>query len=67
VTIDHGSFGKEVAMADARATGTKGAVHKNGLDFSDETRPFGKGKAEIVNVDGVTIVRLNYFKGAPQN
>jgi len=54
-------------MVDARATGTKGAVHKKGLDFPDETRPLGKGKAEIVNVDGVTIVRLNYFKGAPQN
>src|SRR4029077_655965 len=50
-------------MADARATGTKGAVHKKGLDSPDETRPFGKGKAEIVNIDGATIVRLNYEPG----
>ena len=50
-------------MADARATEKKAAVHKKRLDSPDETRPFGKGKLELVNVDGVTIVRTHHEPG----
>jgi mannose-6-phosphate isomerase-like protein (cupin superfamily) len=57
------SISEEVAMADTRTTEMKSAVHKKTLDSPDETRPFGKGKAEVVNVDGVMIVRLNYEPG----
>ncbi len=50
-------------MADARTTEKKAAVHKKRLDSPDETRPIGKGKLEIVNVDGVTIVRSRHDPG----
>ena len=53
---------KEVAMADASTTGAA-AVHKKGLDSPEETRTFGKGKAEVVNVGGVSIFRLHYEPG----
>jgi len=53
---------KEVAMADASTMETA-AVHKKGLDSPDETRTFGKGKAEVVNVGGVSIFRLHYEPG----
>ena len=54
---------KEVTMADVSATEKKAAVHKKRLDSPDETRPFGRGKLEIVNVDGVTIVRTHHEPG----
>jgi quercetin dioxygenase-like cupin family protein len=50
-------------MADAATTEKKEAVRKKSLDSPDETRPFGKGKMEVVNVGGVTIVRLHYEPG----
>ena len=50
-------------MADARTTEKKAAVHKKSLRSPDETRPFGKGKMEIVNVDGVTMVRSYHEPG----
>ena len=57
------SFGKEVAMADAPTTEKKAAVQKKRLDSPDETRPFGRGKVEIVNVGGVTVVRTHHEPG----
>lgn len=51
-------------MADARTTQKKAQVHKKRLDTPDETRPFvGKGKLEVVNVDGVTIGRSHHEPG----
>lgn len=49
-------------MADAPTT-EMAAVHKKSLNSPDETRTFGKGKAEVVNVDGVTVIRLHYEPG----
>ena len=49
-------------MADASTTETA-AVHKKSLDAPDETRTFGKGKAEVVNVGGASIFRLHYEPG----
>ncbi len=49
-------------MAEASTTETV-AVHKNSLDAPDETRTFGKGKAEVVNVGGASIFRLHYEPG----
>ena len=50
-------------MADAPTTETKAAVQKKRLDSPDETRPFGRGKVEIVNVGGVTVVRTHHEPG----
>jgi hypothetical protein len=50
-------------MADASATGQKGAVHSKRFDSPDETRPFGKGKAEVVSVGGVKIGRTQHPAG----
>src|SRR2546423_14952438 len=49
-------------MADASTT-EKAAVHKKSLDAPDETRTFGKGKAEVANVGGASIFRLHYEPG----
>ena len=49
-------------MADASTT-EMAAVHKKSLDAPDETRTFGKGKAEVVNVGGASIFRLHYEPG----
>jgi quercetin dioxygenase-like cupin family protein len=49
-------------MADASTT-ELAAVHKKSLDAPDETRTFGKGKAEVVNVGGASIFRLHYEPG----
>jgi quercetin dioxygenase-like cupin family protein len=54
---------KEVGLGETSATEKKTAVHKKSLDAPDETRPFGKGKMEVVKVGGATIVRLNYEPG----
>jgi mannose-6-phosphate isomerase-like protein (cupin superfamily) len=61
-TIADESFSKEVAMADPTTTEKK-AVHKQSLDSPNETRPFGKGKLELVNVGGVTIGRSRHEPG----
>src|SRR2546421_10157924 len=50
-------------MADAPTTEKKAAVHKKSLQSPDETRPFGKGKLEVVNVGGVTIGRSHHEPG----
>jgi hypothetical protein len=51
-------------MADASTTERKAAaVTKKSLDSPDERRTFGKGKMEVVNVGGVTGVRLHYEPG----
>ena len=50
-------------MADAPTTQKKAAVQKKRLDSPDETRPFGRGKVEIVNVGGVTVVRTHHEPG----
>lgn len=50
-------------MADARATEKTTAVHKKRLDAPDETRPIGRGIAEIVNIDGLTIARTHHKPG----
>jgi hypothetical protein len=50
-------------MADAPTTGKKAAVHKKSLHSPDETRPFGKGKLEVVNVGGVTVGRSHHEPG----
>jgi mannose-6-phosphate isomerase-like protein (cupin superfamily) len=50
-------------MADAPTTEKKAAVHKKNLHSPDETRPFGRGKVEIVNVGGVTMVRTQHDPG----
>ena len=50
-------------MADAPTTEKKAAVHKKSLHSPDETRPFGKGKLEVVNVGGVTIGRSHHEPG----
>ena len=50
-------------MADAPTTEKKAAAHKKSLHSPDETRPFGKGKLEVVNVGGVTIGRSHHEPG----
>lgn len=50
-------------MADARATGKQAAVHKKRFDSPDQTRPFGRGKAEVVEVGGVHIGRTTHEPG----
>src|SRR5256885_13153169 len=49
-------------MADASTT-EKAAVQKKRLDAPDETRAFGKGKAEVVKLGDVSIFRLHYEPG----
>ncbi len=49
-------------MADTSTT-EKAAVHKHSLDAPDETRAFGKGKAEVVKLGDVSIFRLYYEPG----
>ena len=62
-TLADESFSKEVAMADAATTEKKAAVHKKSLHSPDETRQFGKGKLEVVNVGGTTIGRSHHEPG----
>jgi hypothetical protein len=49
-------------MADAPITG-RAAVYKKSFDSPDETRTFGKGKAEIAEIGGASIFRLYYEPG----
>ena len=49
-------------MTDASTT-EKAAVDKKRLDAPDETRVFGKGKAEVVKLGDVSIFRLHYEPG----
>jgi quercetin dioxygenase-like cupin family protein len=49
-------------VADSSTTETA-AVYKTSLDAPDETRSFGKGKAEVANIAGVSIFRLHYEPG----
>jgi len=50
-------------MADTSATEKKEAVQKKSFDAPDDTRWFGHGKMEVVNVGGLAINRLYYEPG----
>ena len=50
-------------MADAKTTEKKAAVHKARFDSADETHPFGRGKAEVVNLGGVKVGRTTHEPG----
>ncbi len=39
------------------------SMEKKSLDSPDETRPFAKGKVEVVNLGGVTIGRATFQPG----
>ena len=47
----------------AEATTKKNAVHKKSLHTPDETRKYGKGKIDVVEVGGVTIGRSHHESG----